>query len=161
MPTVERSIQIHRRPQEVWPWATRPDRVELWLPATTAVTSGDTGEVVAGHHWTYVQRFLGMSLTSRAEVVDVEAPRRMRQRATDAPFAWTSDAQIEPHDAGCVFSLRIDAPEGLGGIFAFADSLVVRRYGAMLETGLHTLKELVEATPSSSPTRRTSSSRMA
>lgn len=151
MLTVERNIQIHRTPQEVWPWVAWPEGAEQWLQTATAVSSDTDGEAGIGDRWTYHQRFLGVSLDSVAEVTAAEAPRHLHHVAVRAPFTWTSDITIEPSSDGCVVTLRVEAPEGLGGIFRHADSLVVRRFRATTDTGLRCLKELVENESGNTP----------
>lgn len=145
MPTVERTVWIDRPRQTVWDHVTRPDLLPLWAAPVARASSDGEGPVGIGDRWTYEQQFLGVRLTQVSRVEEVVVPERLRQRSTSGPFDWTLLVTLDTFDAGTGMTYRLEADEGLGGVFGqLTDGLVQRCCGAILLASLETLKELLE-----------------
>ena len=146
MPTVEASITIERSPEEVWAFLTETENIPAFESQITRIEQVTPGEVGTGTQWKGGTNVLGRNFDWVSEVVEFEPPYRSRTTCIEGKLAFEITYSLSPEDGGTLFTYRIDAESGLGGVFGkLGDPLVERAQARTVRTNLANLKELLEA----------------
>jgi len=147
MPTVEESISIERSPEVVWAFLTQTDNIPAFESQITHIEQVTPGEVGLGTQWNGTTRVLGRNFDWVSEVVEFEPPYRSRTKGGGKlAFEISYSLSPSPDDIGTLYSYRIEAESGLGGIFGkLGDPIVARAQARTVKTNLENLKDLLEA----------------
>jgi len=146
MPTVEESITIERSTEAVWAFLTKTDNIPAFESQITRIEQVTAGEVGLGTQWKGSTNVLGRNFDWVSELVEFEPPHRSRTKCIEGKLDFEIMYSLSPEDGGTLFSYRIDAESGLGGIFGkLGDPLVERAQTRTVRTNLANLKELLEA----------------
>jgi uncharacterized protein YndB with AHSA1/START domain len=147
---VERAVEVHAAPAQVWPWIAEPRRWTAWSPwlmkdPQTALTyEGPVGGAGAGWHWRSASQGSG-----HMRFVAAEPPGMLRYELTfdDLGMPATGAFVLTPTADGTRVVWQMDAVLGrnpLARWFGLAMDSVV---GADFETGLGRLATQVQAAP--------------
>ena len=98
MAPIVNSIEISRRPEDVFEYVTDPTRLEDWQESV--VSARAEGPVGVGCR-VVVRRKVGrMERSMTAEMAELSPPRSWRIRGLDGPIRGDVDGTIEPLDDG-------------------------------------------------------------
>jgi len=136
MSTIDASIQIARSPADVFRFVADPENGPRWRADVTQVRLVGGEGVSIGAQYELVVTAMGQSMSSVAEVTELEPDRSIRMRATK-PMKMEVEYHVSPTSDGSDFAIRIDA-----GIMGKMMAPMVR---PSLERDLKQLKELLEA----------------
>lgn len=144
MLTVEESIVINKPRLEVWEFMTDPDNVPIYNSNVVEyeMVSGDTygvGRICRG-----VVKLAGRRLELTDEVVDVERGRSITYQSKDATVPYMLSEHYEDEGDGTKVIWHQES-ESLKGVFAFADSIVLKLYSRDVRTSLENAKTILES----------------
>lgn len=154
MPTVTESIVIARPRQQVWDYLMDVSNTPRWHAMFIHQELVDADEVAQGVTIRSTARILGRRIEADAVFTEVEAPRRSAL-ITEKPIPATGSYLLEDVTNGTLFTWRMDAEAGLGGLFGFlADGLVVAVVRWQLRRSMRSLRRRLENTRRSAPLAR-------
>ena len=147
MARIERQVEIHRPPPEVFALLTDLDRLPEW--ATIVVGTRDVSELPLREGCTFRQtlRVLGREVESDWRVTELDAPRRVAYEAA-APGGGTLTMRqtVLPGDAGSRVELELDYEVPGGWLGELLDrGLIEQQNEREAEQSLEQLKTLAEA----------------
>jgi uncharacterized protein YndB with AHSA1/START domain len=127
MASIVESVEVGRRPEEVFAYATDIDRLAEWQPSLVSVRR-ETGEGFAvGSRIAMTRRVGGTERTMTMEVTEASPPGSWTLRGIDGPVRATVRGVIEPLEGGerSRVTMQLDfAGHGFGKLLV---PLVVRR----------------------------------
>ena len=146
MPTVEESVDIDRSPEDVWAFLANTDNIPAFESQITHIEQVTEGDVGVGTRWKGGTNVLGRKFEWTTEMVEFEPPTRSRTKSVEGKLPFEITYRLSPSGSGTLFTYRIDAESGLGGVFGkLGDPLVERAQARTVRTNLANLKELLEA----------------
>ena len=111
------TIEVARRPEDVFSYVTDPLRFAEWQSDVVSVRMQQDGPAGIGSRFTTTRRIGGTERTMTQEITEVSAPRRWTVRGVDGPIRPHSTVTIEPLDGGArsriTFTLDFDG-HGIG-----------------------------------------------
>ncbi len=127
MAPIVHSVEINRRPDEVFAYVTDPSRFTEWQAAVTSASAEGSGPLQQGSRIRMTRLMGRREQTMTSELTDWEAPRSYAFRVLDGPVRAIGKGSFEPLGDGdrTRFSFEIDF-EG-HGIGKLLIPLVVRR----------------------------------
>jgi uncharacterized protein YndB with AHSA1/START domain len=139
------AIEIDRRPEEVFPYATDPAHFADWQPDVVEARAVDAGPPEVGSRLRQTRRIGRTQRSFSQEVVELDPPRKWVVRGTDGPIRPGMDLTVEPLGVGdrtrVTFALDFD-PRGIGRVLV---PLLVRRLARRnAPRSYQNLKELLE-----------------
>jgi uncharacterized protein YndB with AHSA1/START domain len=140
MVRIDFSIDIDRRPAEVFDYLTDPARVPEWQ--ASALEARWEGEKAPGARVKEIRRFLGRRMESEVEVTEYDPPRRFALKTIKGPFPFLADHVLEPRDDGTRLTFHGEAEPG--GFFRFAESVVLRTAERQLKSDFQRMKKILE-----------------
>ncbi|MHC0432472.1 SRPBCC family protein [Streptomyces sp. O3] len=100
MSAIKETVDIARRPEEVFSYMTDPSHLPEWQEsAVSAHTVGD-GPLTVGSRFETVRRMGRREMPMTMEVVELEPPRRWHFHGVDGPIRGDVTGTIEPLDDG-------------------------------------------------------------
>jgi uncharacterized protein YndB with AHSA1/START domain len=144
-PIVE-SIEIARRPEDVFRYVTDPDNLRDWQASVVDVKKEGEGPVHAGSKVVVTRQIKGRTQPMTQEIAELEPPRHWTVRGVDSPVRGNVDGTVEPIDGGdrSRVTIRLDFEgHGIGKVLV---PLVVRRMAAKeMPENMKRLKERLES----------------
>lgn len=143
MLTTEESVVIDKPRQEVFAFFADPDQVTVYSSNISdyEVTSGGNTEI--GRTARVVVRVAGVRLEFNDELIAFEEGRRLVTESKDAKIPYVITLTFEEAGAGTRVTWTQET-ESLGGVFKFADGIVMKMYGRDVRSNLENAKELLE-----------------
>ncbi|MFD9034247.1 SRPBCC family protein [Streptomyces sp. NPDC059567] len=119
MSRIEESIDISRRPDEVFTYMTDPNHIAEWEESAAAVRTLSEGPLSVGSRF-QVQRQIGrLEVPMTMEVTEFDPPRSWHFHGVDGPVRSDLRGTIEPLDDGqrsrLTLSLDLE-PHGIGRV---------------------------------------------
>jgi uncharacterized protein YndB with AHSA1/START domain len=147
MAPIVQTIDISRRPEDVFSYVTDPSHFPQWQESAVSVRREGDGPLVVGSRAVVTRRVGPRVLPSTEEVTDVSPPRHFGFRGIGGlPVVATVDGVVEPLDNGerSRVTLSFDLQgRGLGKLLV---PLVVRRQvRRQLPRNEQKLKQVLEA----------------
>lgn len=139
---IEESIIIHRPIEDVFAFISETRNFPLWQTDVLEARHTPEGPVQVGTKLTLVRAFMGRKMESTSDIVAYEPPTRYAFKTTSGPEV-TGVNQCETTAEGTRFTTVFDMQTG--GVFSLADPLVARTIKRTVESGLATLKDLLES----------------
>ena len=131
MAPIVHSVEIDRRPEDVFAYATDPSRFTEWQEAVVRAELEGTGPQREGSRVSLTRRIGGKrKQTMTSELTEYEPPRRYAFRVVDGPVRALGKGRFEPLDDGSRtrFTFELDFEgHGIGKLLV---PLVVRRQAA-------------------------------
>jgi uncharacterized protein YndB with AHSA1/START domain len=125
-PIVE-SIEISRRPEDVFSYVTDPSRLPEWQESVVSVRREDSGPVTAGSRAIVTRRVGRRERAMTAELAELNPPTSWAVRGVDGPVRGNVKGTIEPLDDGARSRVTIELDFESHGIGKLLVPLVVRR----------------------------------
>jgi len=130
MPPLVQSVEIDRKPDEVFAYVTDPSRFSEWQEAVVRASRLDDGPMKAGSSISLTRRMGKRERTMTSELTEYSPPRSYAFRVVDGPVRARGKGTVEPLSNGertrFTFELDFDG-HGIGKILV---PLVVRRQAA-------------------------------
>lgn len=131
MPTITRSVDISRSPDEVFWYVTDPSHFPQWQDSALSARNGDKTSFAAGSRTVVVRRVGPVRLTTTEEITDFRPPRSWAVRgAGGVPVVMVVHGTVEPMDGGrrsrVTLSFDFEA-SGVGVLLEWVLRRVVRK----------------------------------
>lgn len=139
---IEESIIINRSIEEVFAFTSETKNLPLWQTDVVEARHTPEGPVQVGTKMMLVRAMMGRKIEGTADVVEYAPPTRYAYKTTSGPEV-TGVNTCEAVASGTKFSTMFDMLTG--GVLSLADPLVARTIKRSVETGLATLKEVLES----------------
>ena len=139
---IEESIIINRPIEEVFAFTSETKNLPLWQTDVVEARHAPEGPVQLGSKMTMVRAFMGRKMEGTSDIVEYAPPTRYAYKTTSGPEV-TGVNTCEAIAEGTKFTTRFDMQTG--GLFSLADPLVARTIKRSVESGLATLKDLLES----------------
>jgi carbon monoxide dehydrogenase subunit G len=143
-PIVE-SIEIARRPEDVFQYVTDPEHVREWQASVVNVKKETEGPVHAGSKVVVTRRIGRRDRPMKMEFAELTPPRHWAIRGVDGPIRGNVDGTVEPvGEGGSRVTLSLDFEgHGIGKVLV---PLMVRRMAQKeVPRNLQTLKQKLES----------------
>jgi uncharacterized protein YndB with AHSA1/START domain len=145
MTAITESIEIARRPEDVFAYVTDPLHVPDWQESAVSVRGEGDTTPTAGRPMVIRRRVGPREMSMRVELADVNPPQSWSVRGLDGPVRGFVKGTVEPVSDGARsrVTLRLEFEgHGLGKLLV---PLVVRRQArAEVPKNLRKLKEILE-----------------
>lgn len=146
MAPIVSSIEIARRPEEVFPYVTDPSRLAEWQESVVTAHVEDGGPPVVGSKAMTTRRIGRGERTMTMEMTEVSAPGSWAIRGIDGPVRAIVNGTIDPLDDGTRSRVTIELDFAGHGVGKMLVPLVVRRQAQKeLPLNLRNLKTRLES----------------
>lgn len=143
-PIVE-TIEISRRPEDVFSYMTDPSRQTEWQESLVSSRLEGGGPAAVGSKVTQTRRIGRMERKMTMEVTEVSPPRRFAFRGIDGPVRAIGGGTVEPLEGGAQSRVTTQLDFEGHGIGKLLIPLVVRRQARKeLPRNQQKLKERLE-----------------
>lgn len=143
-PIVE-SIEIARRPEDVFAYVTDPDHLAEWQENVVSVRREGDRPVSVGSRVVITRHVGSRDMTMTAEISELHSPTTWGVRGIDGPVRGTVKGKIEPIDRGERSRVTIELDFEGHGVGKLLVPLVVRRQaGAEMPKNMQNLKQRLE-----------------
>jgi uncharacterized protein YndB with AHSA1/START domain len=116
MAAITESVEIARKPDDVFAYLDDLARHGEWQAQIVSVTSVTDGPTRVGSRATEVRRAGGREFTGTYEITEHDPPRRFAFRGIDGPVRPVGRGTLEPVGEGTRLTIEIDFEgHGLGG----------------------------------------------
>ena len=139
---IEESIIINRPIEEVFAFMSETKNLPLWQTDVVEARHAPEGPVQVGTKMSIVRAFMGRKMEGTADIVEYAPPTRYAYKTTSGPEV-TGVNTCEAVAEGTRFTTMFDMQTG--GLFSLADPLVSRTIKRSVESGLATLKDVLES----------------
>ena len=144
-PIVE-SIEIARRPEDVFAYITDPAHLPDWQESVVSVRRQDEGPVRNGSRVVVTRRVGGRDREMTMELAELDPPRSWVVRGVDGPIRGHAKGKVEALENGERSRVTIELDFEGRGIGKLLVPLVVRRQAqAEMPENEKRLKELLES----------------
>jgi hypothetical protein len=134
-------VWIHRPVDQVFAFLSNKENDLLWQSGLVEVRQAP-GPLQVGSRIAEVYSFLGRKIDGTLEVTEYKANRKITTKSTAGPFPIQYTYTLEPAKDGTQFTIDMQMrPEGF---FALTEPIVGANLKKDLETGLATLKQVLE-----------------
>lgn len=148
MPTIEESVFIARPPQEVFDFFTIAANIPVWDSSIVSAEQLDDGPYGLGTRTRGTSKVMGRHFDWTVEVTDYERPTRQTSTSVEGRMSFTVSNTFEAVAGGTLFTYRVDAESGLGGIFGrMADPFIQKAQARTVRANLDSLAELLVEHP--------------
>jgi uncharacterized protein YndB with AHSA1/START domain len=127
MAPIVASIEIARRPEDVFSYVTDPSHLTEWQESVVTVRREDTGPVSERSRAVVTRRVGRREQAMTAELSELNPPRSWAVRGIDGPVRGNVKGTIEPLDDGTRSRVRFELDFEGHGIGKLLVPLVVRR----------------------------------
>jgi uncharacterized protein YndB with AHSA1/START domain len=143
-PIVE-SVEIARRPEDVFSYISDPEHLSEWQESLISARLEGEGPVAVGSRIVTTRHVGRGDRTMTMEVTEMHPPKSMAARGIDGPVRASVHSTVEPLDEGARSRLTIQLDFKGHGIGMLLVPLVVRRQAsAEMPKNHQKLKELLE-----------------
>jgi len=139
---IEESIIINRPIEEVFAFMSETKNLPLWQTDVVESRHAPEGPVQVGTKMSIVRAFMGRKMEGTADIVEYAPPTRYAYKTTSGPEVTGANI-CEAVTGGTKFTVTFDMQTG--GLFSLADPLVARTIKRSVESGLATLKDVLES----------------
>ena len=144
-PIVE-SVEIARRPEDVFAYVTDPSHLSEWQESVVSARREGDGPVAAGSRVVVKRHVRPRDMKMNMEISELNPPRNWTVRGVDGPVRGTAKGAIEPLEGGqrskVTIALEFEG-HGLGKLLV---PLVVRRQAtAEMPKNMQNLKQRLES----------------
>lgn len=94
------SIEIARRPEDVFTYMLEPLHFAEWDPSIVSAHRDDQGPLAVGSKTTVLHRMGPWKVPTTEELVEFDPPRRFANRGVSGPLAGVARCTVEPLDGG-------------------------------------------------------------
>jgi uncharacterized protein YndB with AHSA1/START domain len=144
-PIVE-SIEIARRPEDVFSYVTDPGHLTDWQESVVSVRREDEGPIVAGSRVVVTRRIGRRDRSMTVELSELNPPTGWAVRGVDGPIRGMVQGTVEPLENGERSRVTIKLDFEGHGIGKLLVPLVVRRQAASeMPRNQRKLKERLES----------------
>lgn len=144
MPVVEESVFIARSPEDVFDYVTTAQNLPVWDSSVMEAEQVDPGPVQVGTRWRGASKILGRRFEWTTEVTELQPPTQVVSRAVEGKLHFTVTNTMQPENAGTLFTFRVEADSGLGGVFGrLTDPIVEKAQSRTVRANLDTLADLL------------------
>ncbi len=140
MPRFDLTIDIARRPDEVFALLTDVERLPEWQ--SSAVSATADRDVGVGTIIGEQRRFMGRDVETKDEVTAYEPPHRFDVKSRSAPVKYEIHHRLEPVDGGT--RLRVDVDVKVGTMMRIAAQPALKAAERELRGDFERLKDLLE-----------------
>ena len=143
MAKYEQSVVIERPVEEVFAFATNPEKEPMWNTSMEESEITSEGPIGVGTTVRSVSRMMGRTAETTWEVTEYEVNRKKAVKSTSGPIPFEAASVFESVEGGTklTFSFQAEA----GGIRGVIASVIGRMGKKGTEKSLANLKELLEA----------------
>jgi uncharacterized protein YndB with AHSA1/START domain len=143
---ITESIEIDRRPEDVFAYVTDPSHVSEWQESAVSVRQQGTGPVADGTRVVVTRRVGRRNMVMTVELTDLNPPRSWSVRGVDGPVRGIFKGTIDPLRDGSASRVTMTLDFEGHGLGKLLVPLVVRRQarGEMPKTS-RKLKERLES----------------
>jgi uncharacterized protein YndB with AHSA1/START domain len=146
MAAIVESIEISRRPEDVYAYVTDPSRFTEWQESVVSAHLEGGGPPALGSRVTQTRRIGRAERTMTMEVTEHSPPRLWAFRGIDGPVRAVGKGTIEPLEDGARSRLTIELDFEGNGIGKLLVPLLVRRQARReLPRNQQKLKERLES----------------
>ncbi len=146
MATIVESVDISRRPEEVFSYVTDPSRLPEWQESAVGVRQKGNGPLAVGSRVAVTRRMGRQERTMTSELTEVNPPRSWAVRGIDGPVRGIVNGTIEPLEGGERSRVTIALDFEGHGIGKLLVPLVVRRQvREEMPRNMQKLKERLES----------------
>lgn len=139
------SVEISRRPEDVFTYITDPSHLPEWQESVVRVKTDASVPTGGGSRAVVTRRVGPREIDMTTEITDLEPPRSWRVRGVDGPVRGNVEGTIEPLDDGARSRVKLELNfegHGMGKVLV---PLVVRRQAQKeLPMNVQNLKERLE-----------------
>ena len=148
MAPIVASVEIARRPEEVFSYASDPARLADWQESVVSARVEGGGPPAEGSKAITTRRVGGGERTMTMELTELAAPRSWAVRGIDGPVRARVKGTVEPLDDGARSRVTIELDFEGRGIGKLLVPLLVRRQSEQeLPKNMQHLKERLEGSP--------------
>lgn len=144
MATNAASIEISRRPEDVFTYLVEPLHYPEWDSSVVSAHRQDPSTLTVGSKTTVLHRMGPWKVPATEELVQLNPPRQFTNRGVTGPLAGVSRCTVEPLNGGrnsrLTITLEIEA-RGLGKLLL---PLARSRARRVLPTQLKKMKEILD-----------------
>jgi len=145
MAAIVESIEISRRPEDVFSYVTDPSRLPEWQESVVSVRREDDAPLAVGSRAVVTRRVGRREWPMTAEVSELNRSRSWSVRGVDGPVRGMVKGTIEPLDNGERSRVTIALEFEAHGVGKLLVPLVVRRQARKeMPRNEEKLKELLE-----------------
>jgi uncharacterized protein YndB with AHSA1/START domain len=146
MAAIVESVEISRRPEDVFRYVTDPSRLAEWQVSVVSVRREGHTPVAVGSRLVVTRRIGRREMRATTEVSELDPPRSWRFHAVDGPVRGIETGTIESLDDGERSRVTIALEFETHGIGKLLAPLVVRPQArSQLPTNERKLKEVLES----------------
>ena len=146
MAPIVASVEISRRPEDVFAYITDPSHLPEWQESVVRVKTDDSVPAGGGSRAAMTRRVGPREIDMTAEITDLDPPRSWRVRGVDGPVRGNVKGTIEPLDDGARSRVTIELDFEGHGIGKLLVPLVVRRQAQKeLPINVQNLKRRLES----------------
>jgi uncharacterized protein YndB with AHSA1/START domain len=139
------SIEIDRRPEDVFAYVTDPSRLSEWQESLVSARAEGAGPPAVGSKAITTRRIGRGERTMTMEITELSSPRSWAVRGIDGPVRGIVNGSIEPLDDGARSRVTIELDFEGHGLGKLLVPLVVRRQAKdELPRNSQNLKERLE-----------------
>jgi uncharacterized protein YndB with AHSA1/START domain len=148
MAPIVSSIEIARRPEDVFSYLMDPERLAEWQESLVSARAEGSGPPAVGSKLITVRRVSRGDRTMTMELTEITPPRSWSARGIDGPIRAIVKGTVEPIDEGAQSRVTIALDFEAHGIGKLLVPLIVRRQAKNeLPRNAQTLKQLLEGEP--------------
>lgn len=146
MAPIVNSIEIARRPEEIFEYLGDPSHVPEWQESAVSARQVGEGPMGVGSRMTVIRRVGGREREMTSEVTEVNPPKSFAARGIDGPVRGLVEGTIDPIGDGARSRVTISLDFEAHGIGRLLCPLVVRpQVKKEMPRNLQKLKELLES----------------
>lgn len=145
MAAIMQSVEISRRPEDVFSYLTDPSRFGEWQESLVSARLEGAGPAAVGSRVTQTRRFGGRERTMTMEVTEHNPPRSWAFRGIDGPIRAIGKGTIEPLENGARSRVTIELDFEGHGFGKLLLPLVRRQAREELPKNQQHLKERLES----------------
>jgi uncharacterized protein YndB with AHSA1/START domain len=146
MAAIVESVEIDRRPEDVFAYMLDPSNLPKWQESAVAARRLDDAPVAVGSRVVVTRRVGNRNREMTNELTELSPPTSWTVRGTDTPIRATAKGRIEPVGNGERSRVTIELDFKGRGIGMLLVPLVVRRQAsAEMPRNMQKLKENLEA----------------
>ena len=140
------SVEISRRPEDVFGYITDPSHLPDWQESVVRVKTDDSAPTGGGSRAVITRRVGRREIDMTTEITDLDPPTSWRVRGVDGPVRGNVNGRIEPLDDGARSRVTLELNFEGHGIGKLLVPLVVRRQAQKeLPMNVQNLKERLES----------------
>lgn len=143
MTRIEQSVVINRPIEEVFAFASDPEKLSQWAAEVVDVEMTSKGPLGVGTTFNAAVKLLGRRMDNGHKITEYEPNRRYSIKVTSGPVSGDMETTFESVDGETKVTMVAEIEAG--GFFRVAEPLLARAGQRQYATNLANLKDLLEA----------------